>query len=416
MEQMWLPGPTKSTFCPKVLSLSLPPPSPPSLLLSCSSLAVSVLDWVKMTAVDKTDGVPAELSAGAQTRTVWVGGLPTAAAENDAELKRDLGWFGAVQSISVRVKPGYRKSWALVTLVEPESAQLMLGRESKQFRLKFGHKGYDSLVFLPDKADEQLRAGGKQGALASIVAGQAAKNADTGAVAGWHGNISLASRAPHHPPKPSNRVATREPADYLVRKRSTNSVLHTSAGMTTKSDGDDHARHEMIKGSSGTPRVYRNEFEEKDLVYIPGRGYFVGSSPSMTERDREGQRGTEEEDRKRQADRQSESTEKLEPKRADAEKQWIVGPAAHGTVRTTRSGAQGEQVCSPKLTVAFSQSPYTLISYRVSTSGCSQATATVWFRRCPDHARAPRDCERAAPGYVCQEGSEHMDDGCVGTF
>ena len=166
----------------------------------------------------------------------------------------------------------------------------MLGRESKQFRLEFGHKGYGSLVFQPAQGDSQLSSGRKQGALASIIAGQAAKNADVGATAGWQDNNSLTNRA-YHRPKPS-RVATREPADYLVRKRSTNFVLHTSADNA-------QAHHSAIKSGSSFPKAYRNEFEEKDLVYIPGRGYFVGNDPSKLERDKDRERETQEDRAKR---------------------------------------------------------------------------------------------------------------------
>ena len=119
-EEHLLPKGTSSLSWSLFVSRCLPPSSLALRLRhSLAHLSLSLLDWVKMTAVDKTDGVPAELpdQGDTQARTVWIGGLPTAAAENDAELKRDLSWFGAVQSISVRVKPGYRKSWALVTLV-----------------------------------------------------------------------------------------------------------------------------------------------------------------------------------------------------------------------------------------------------------------------------------------------------------
>eukprot|EP01043_Picozoa_sp_COSAG02_P031881 COSAG02_NODE_2102_length_9824_cov_62.567609_2_plen_1841_part_00 len=313
-------------------------------------------DWIPMTALEKVDGVRAVLpdqKLSQSSRTVWIGGLPGAIAENAEELKKDLGWFGGIQSLSVRKKLGYCKSWALVTVVEPKSAQLMLGPESKQFKLEHGDKGYASLVFAPNKTDEKLKSTGRsRGALASISADQAEKNANVGAVIGWHGSTALTRQAKKRAGT-ARATASREPADYLVRKRS-NSHKSSDNDSNGAPRADYSDETESCEKFSRIRTVYRNEFEEKGLEYIPGRGYSSGLSRSgnlqktvstppptgghqrssmvfVPQPKKSVLRGTTDV----QNDRLPDSMEQIESKALERGKRWVVGPSANGWVRTS---------------------------------------------------------------------------------
>ena len=253
-------------------------------------------DWVKMTAVQKLDGVPVDVPDDEQERssTVWIGGLPEATAQNPAEFKNQLAWFGAVQSSTVRVKPGYRKSWALVTFVEWEAAAMVLGHAGKQFRTTHGDKGWDALVFKPSEATKKLASSDQKGggALASMLAAQGLKNADAGAHAGWRGSPpkSLSQAQRLAAASKSDAVQSRRPADYLVRRQN---FTPKPPGTYTPHDAHAHYAESSQKMAAAGAMVDMrlNEFEE-EVDYVPGRGFHypegtegcrtVGNGPPKT--------------------------------------------------------------------------------------------------------------------------------------
>ena len=66
-------------------------------------------------------GQPAEeLDNG---HTVWIGHLPQSCAADAAVVKDALSSFGSVASVTVREKPGARKSWALATFYDGGAAR-----------------------------------------------------------------------------------------------------------------------------------------------------------------------------------------------------------------------------------------------------------------------------------------------------
>lgn len=228
-------------------------------------------DWLKMSAVHKVDGVAREdPEDDIHAHTVWIGGIPAEVAKKPIELKKSLGWFGNVQSISVRAKPGYCKSWALVTFVESDSAKMMFGYAGKQFRLDHIDKGYASLVFKPNKASDRLKSSRQQGVLASILASHRRLNADAGAVEGWRDNTSC-SNQPHSSRSLPRSIVTRDPADYLVRKKSSFRYMPDSNKGNSSSPIDKQIEPGQNNHSICHP--YRDEFAEPQLVYTPGKGY-----------------------------------------------------------------------------------------------------------------------------------------------
>jgi len=55
--------------------------------------------------------------------TVWIGHLPQSCAADAAVVKDALSSFGSVASVTVREKPGARKSWALATFYDGGAAR-----------------------------------------------------------------------------------------------------------------------------------------------------------------------------------------------------------------------------------------------------------------------------------------------------
>ena len=270
----------------------------PSLKIDVDDGSVPLpASWTKMSVVDKVNGVPVEMPDNFEgSPTVWIGGIPEAHAHSPEHLKKELAWFGGLQSLTVRVKPGYNKSWALVTFVESESAEIMLGRSGKKFLIMHAEKGWSSLIFKKSAGTKEL-AKGKKGALASILAGQRLKNADAGARTGWHGPEASAERKEQARQKAEALAKergkiTKESADYLLRKKhwspkppgehtpidphqhygGSPDAKKTHGGSEQEKAEKDGSDSEDQNGTLGTA-IRLDEFQE-ELSYVPGGGYY----------------------------------------------------------------------------------------------------------------------------------------------
>ena len=244
--------------------------------------------WTKMTAIQKVHGMSVGLPDDIEhSETVWIGGLPEGTAHHSDHLKKELEWFGAIQSLTVRVKPGYRKSWALATFIDHESVQLMLGRSGVKFLIMHADKGWNELVFKKSAGKKEL-AKGKKGALASILARQELKNADASARSGW---AKYAASTEQKEQERQNEEAlakergkiSKEPADYLVRKNDwapkppgeQMSIDPHQHYAKKKNDGGekDGPDSENANGTLATA-VRLDEFQEElECMYVPGGGY-----------------------------------------------------------------------------------------------------------------------------------------------